>query len=126
MSWAGLAHLGEMVFIPRSYEIFYLTSTKEFVMSLEKGFSITSQKIFVGLQDMSWRRYQHVFSVTIRLENVLKTSRKTSWIHLGRQKIVTLKTSWKRLEDVLETNKSKCAYLWSSKSSFNKSFTWQI
>ena len=71
MSRAGLAHLGEMVFIPRSYEIFYLTSTKEFVMSLEKGFSITSQQIFVGLQ--------HVFSVTIfRLENVLKTSRKTS------------------------------------------------
>ena len=53
MSRAGLAHLGEMVFIPRSYEIFYLTSTKEFVMSLEKGFSITSQQIFVGLQDMS-------------------------------------------------------------------------
>ena len=97
MSRAGLAHLGEMVFIPRSYEIFYLTSTKEFVMSLEKGFSITSQQIFVGLQDMSWRRLQHVFSVTIfRLENVLKTSRKTSWRHLGRRKIVMLKTSWKQ------------------------------
>ena len=53
MSRAGLAHLGEMVFIPRSYEIFYLTSTKEFVMSLEKGISITSQQIFIGLQDMS-------------------------------------------------------------------------
>ena len=34
----GLAHLGEMIFIPRSYEIFYLTSIKIFVMSLEKDF----------------------------------------------------------------------------------------
>ena len=71
------------------------------------------------LQDMSWRRLQHVFSVTIlrlprRLEDVLKTfSRplarrledifKTSSRRLGRRKIVTLKTSWRRLEDVLKT-----------------------
>ena len=38
----------------------------------------------------SWRRLQHVFSVTI-----LRPSRR-----LGRQKIVTLKTSWRRLEDM--------------------------
>ena len=31
----GLAHLGEMIFIPRSYGIFYLSSIKKFVMSLE-------------------------------------------------------------------------------------------
>ena len=72
----------------------------------------------------SWRRLQHVFSVTIlrlprrledvlntswrrlaktfwrRLEDVLKTSCKTSWRRLGRRKIVTLKTSWSRLEDM--------------------------
>ena len=32
----GLAHLGQMIFIPSSHEIFYLTSIKKFVMSLEK------------------------------------------------------------------------------------------
>ena len=53
----------------------------------------------------SSRRLQHVFSVTIfrlprRLEDALKTSRKMSWRRLGRQKIVTLKTSWRRLEDM--------------------------
>ena len=64
----------------------------------------------------SWRRLQHVFSVTIlclprRLEDVLKTfSRplarrledifKTSSRRLGRRKIVTLKTSWRRFEDM--------------------------
>ena len=49
----------------------------------------------------SWRRLQHVFSVTIlrlprRLEKVLKTS----WRRLARRKIVTLKKSWRRLEDI--------------------------
>ena len=34
----GLAHLGEMIFIPPSYGIFYLASIKIFVMSLEKDF----------------------------------------------------------------------------------------
>ena len=42
------------------------------------------------LQDMPWRRLQHVFSVTI-----LRLPRR-----LGRRKIVTLKTSWRRLEDM--------------------------
>ena len=32
----GLARLGEMTFIPRSYGIFYLSSIKKFVMSLKK------------------------------------------------------------------------------------------
>ena len=32
----GLDRLGEMIFIPPSYGIFYLSSTKKFVMSLEK------------------------------------------------------------------------------------------
>ena len=62
------------------------------------------------------QRLQHLFSVTLfglprRLEDVLKTSRKTSWRRLGRQKVVTLKTSSRRpedmssryLQDVLET-----------------------
>ena len=32
----GLARLGEMIFVPRSRGIFYLSSIKKFVMSLEK------------------------------------------------------------------------------------------
>ena len=36
----GLAHLGEMIFIPRLYGIFYLSSIKKFVMSLEKDYLI--------------------------------------------------------------------------------------
>ena len=32
----GLARLGEMIFIPRSHGILYLSSIKKFVMSLEK------------------------------------------------------------------------------------------
>ena len=96
MSWAGLAHLGEMVFNPRSYEIFYLTSTKEFVMSLEKGFSITSQKIFVGLEDF--------FNTFSAQQFVLKTS----WRHLAKRLEDILEDEkllrWRRLENVLKTS----------------------
>ena len=53
------------------------------------------------LQDMSWRRLQPLR----RIEDVFKTSRKTSSRRLGRRKIVTLKTclrhalktSWKHV-----------------------------
>ena len=57
----------------------------------------------------SWRRLQHVFSVTIsrlprRLEDVLQRHfadvLKTPWRRLRRRKIVTLKTSWRRLDDM--------------------------
>ena len=37
---SGLARLGEMSFIPRSHGIFYLSSIKKFVMSLEKDYLI--------------------------------------------------------------------------------------
>ena len=92
------------------------------MFDIELSMSIPSKHLLVfkaswgRLQDMSWRRLQHVFSVTIFrlprrlaktswrvLENVLKTSCKTSWRRLGRRKIVTLKASWRRLEDVLKT-----------------------
>ena len=70
----------------------------------------TSWRHFQGIY---WRRLQHVVSVTIfclqntswvclantfwrSVENFLKTSRKSSW----RQKIVTLKKSWRRLQDL--------------------------
>ena len=61
---------------------------------------LTSQQTFVSLQDMSWRRLQHVFSVTIlRLEDVLKTS----LTRLQRNNF----TSWRRLEDVFKTSWKK-------------------
>ena len=62
------------------------------------------------LQDMSWRRLQHVFSVTIlrlprRLEDVLKTFSRP----LARRLQDVLEDEkllrWRRLEDVLEINK---------------------
>ena len=37
---SGMARLGEMVFIPSSHRIFYLSSIKKFVMSLEKDYLI--------------------------------------------------------------------------------------
>ena len=33
---SGVAHPGELIFIPRSYEIPYLTTVKTFAMSQEK------------------------------------------------------------------------------------------
>ena len=52
------------------------------------------------LQDMSWRRLQHVFSVTVlrlprRLEDVLKKSCKTSWKTKNCYAEDVLKTSWR-------------------------------
>ena len=46
----------------------------------------------------SWRRLEDVLKRFCK--DVLKTSGKTSWRHLGRRKTVTLKTSWRRLEDM--------------------------
>ena len=68
-------------------------------------FQVSSQQTFVDLQDVLKMSSEHVFSVTIlrlprRLEDVFKTSRKTSSRRFGRRKIVTLKTSSRRLEDM--------------------------
>ena len=57
------------------------------------------------LQDISSRRLEDVFSVTIfrlprRLEDVLQVVFKTILIRLGRRKIVTLKTGWRRLQNM--------------------------
>ena len=63
--------------------------------------TITTQQTFVGLQDMFWRRLQHVFSVTIlclprSLQDVFNCYAedvfKASWRHI-------LKTSARRLGD---------------------------
>ena len=74
---------------------------------------LTSQQTFVGLQDMSWRRLQHVFGVTIfrlprrlvntswrRLEDIPQDILKMSWS--------TLKTSWRRIQDMIEDVLKTC------------------
>ena len=58
----------------------------------------------ICLQDVFKTCLQDVFSVIIfrlprRLEDVLREILKTSSRRLGRRKIVTLKTWWRRLED---------------------------
>ena len=104
-------------------------------MSIPSKHSLVFKTSWGRLQDMSWRRLQHVFSVTIfrlprrledilprRLEDVLRRRlgdmpwrrlEDISWRHPEDK-------SCRRLQDVLEKNKSKCVYLWSSKSTFNK------
>ena len=70
------------------------------------------------LQDMFWRRLQHVFGVTIlrlprRLEDILQDVLKTSSRRLedALKDVKLLRwrrledMSWKHLEDILETNK---------------------
>ena len=37
---SGLVRQGEMIFIPRSHGVFYLSSIKKIVMSLEKDYLI--------------------------------------------------------------------------------------
>ena len=89
-----------------------------------------SWQIFVGLQDMSWKRLQHVFSITVfclprrhlarrleDLQDVFKTSWKIkilcwrclediTWRCLQKMSWRRLADmSWKRLQDTLETNK---------------------
>ena len=84
-------------------------------------------KSFEILNNLAVFHYQSTFPANIcwssrRLEDVFKTSRKTSWRRLGRRKIVTLKTSsrrledmsWRPLEDIMETKQNPywgCLYL---------------
>ena len=99
-----------------------------------------SQQTFVGLQDMSWRRFQHVFSITVfclprrhlarcleDLQDIFKRSwkiknfmLKTSWgYNLKTSSRDVLKTSWihvlktppRHLGDTLETNKMFRGYV---------------
>ena len=90
------------------------------------------------LQDMSWRRLQHVFSVTVlrysledvledekllrsrRLQDVLKT---LSWRRLEGISWDVFKTSWMQTKCLLVisvSNKSKCV---SNKSMFHKTLS---
>ena len=77
--------------------------------------SLLTQQTFVGLQDVLKTSATHVLKTSsTRLErNNFSSSKtswrrkivtlKTSWRRLGRRKIVTLKTYWRRLQDVLKT-----------------------
>ena len=90
-----------------SFLFFFLFHLNFMIYFFKKDlFCERTQQTFVGLktswrrlQDMSWRRLQQVFSVTIlrlsrRLEDVLKTY----WRRLA-------KTSWRCLEDVFKTSR---------------------
>ena len=86
----------------------YTDIPSRYFVCLRKIFKTSSRHVFKTFQDISSRRLQHVFSVTIfrlprRLQDVFKTSLqdvfKTSSRRLGRRKIVTLKKCWRRLQD---------------------------
>ena len=89
---------------------------------LQHVFSATISRLPRRLQDVWMMSWKHLANKSRkRLQDVFKTSceissrriSKTSWRRLGRRKIVTLKTSWRRLqdmswrrlEDVLDINK---------------------
>ena len=96
--------------IKRPYKILILSSYK--ILVLTSKYLLVFKTYSRCLQDMSWRRLQHVFSVTIffllrRLEEpckdilrLLKTSGRHPARCLGRWKIITLKTSLRSLEDI--------------------------
>ena len=101
-----------------------------------KLLGVTSQQTFAGLRDVLKTSSRYVLKTySTRLQRNNFSSPKTSWRRLGRQKIVTLKTSrrliedmpWRRpedmsrkhLQDVLKTKQmgisvshnSKCVYI---------------
>ena len=60
-----------------------------------------SQQTFVGLEDVFKTCSRHVLKMSsTRLQRNNFTSFKTSSRCLGRRKLVTLKTSWRRLQDM--------------------------
>ena len=75
----GLARLGEMIFILRSHIIFYLSSIKKFVMSLEKDCLI---KHFFTIR---WRKaiMQNKFSYLINIWKVKQNWLKKMVSHLA-------------------------------------------
>ena len=80
-----------------------LASPNEIMRKLPSKHLLVLKTSLRPLQYMSWRR----------LEDILQDVLKTSWKHLGRQKIVTLEMSsrrledmsWRRLEEIMVTNK---------------------
>ena len=98
------------------HKIFKTSSRHVFKTSSRHVFEMSSRHVFkTCLQDMSSRRPQDVFSVTIfcfprSLKDIFKTSSrrlarcpqdvlKMSSRRLWRHKIVTLKTCWRQLQD---------------------------
>ena len=120
--WVGSSHPNQAKFVDlvpceREDKIFLICHvTTQFKCQPSKHLLVFKTS-WRRLEDMSWRRLQHVFSVTIfRLPRRLEDISQDVLI----QKIVTLKTSWRRLEevlktcleDVLETNKMFTVYMY--------------
>ena len=111
---------------------FFLISNNKNLKNFLMYLKVLSQQTFVGLEDVMKTCSRHVLKTSSthlqcnnfwssktswrRLQDILKTSRKTSWRCFGRPKIVTLKMSsrhafkksWRHissryLQDVLET-----------------------
>ena len=88
--------------------------TDDFAFIFSECITIPSKHLLVlkkscrRLQDMSWRRLQHVFSVTTfrlpsLLEDVLKISRKTSWKLLEDVLEDEKWLRWRHFQDILKT-----------------------
>ena len=79
------------------------------LLFITAGTRITSQQTFVGLQDVFKTFSRHALKTSSTgLQSKSFSSFRTSWRHLARrledvwrEKFVTLKTSWKRLKDML-------------------------
>ena len=82
------------------------------------------------LQDMSSRRLQDMSSRRLQRKNFL--SSKTSSRRLGRRKVVTLQSCWRRLQDVWKTKKcllghfSAIDFLICNSLSTWSAFTWNM
>ena len=109
--------------------VFVLTLEKYFLLRFHfKGNRKNIPNKHLLIFKTSWRRLQHVFSITNfrlprRLQDFLKTSPKTSWMEdekmlrwrrledMSRIRLEDISwrcledMSWRRLQDVLETNK---------------------
>ena len=60
------------------------TPVIQLVLVVDAGTDLVTQQTFVGLQDMSWRCFQHVFSVmnfclSRHLEDVLEDKKVLHW-----------------------------------------------
>ena len=116
-------HLDLLVSITSSRHVFNTSSRYFFKTSSRLTFKTSSRHVF----KKSWRRLQgNNFSSSKtssrRFPRCLHDVFKTSSRRLGRRKIVTLKTCWRRLQDmswrrhqdVLKTNKCLLEMIWKS------------
>ena len=99
--------LGNIDLLHTHLDLLVTDIPSKYFVALHSILKISSTRV----QDMSSRRLQDMSSR--RLQQNPFSSSKTTWKRLGRRKIVTLKTCWRRLqdmswtrvEDVFKTNK---------------------